>query len=53
MVLNSFRRAVWTERDLDRSVARVAPLQQTYSSPETFVFGALFEAMLSDKVQHR
>jgi hypothetical protein len=53
LVLNSFRRLVWTERDLDQAAAHIVPLRQTYSSPETLPFGALFEAMLSHEIQSR
>jgi GR25 family glycosyltransferase involved in LPS biosynthesis len=53
LILNWFRRSVWTERDLNLVAAHVLPLHQTYSSPETLLFAALFEAMLSDKIQRK
>jgi GR25 family glycosyltransferase involved in LPS biosynthesis len=51
LVLNWFRRSLWTERDLNLSAAHILPLHERYSSPETLLFAALFEAMLSDKIQ--
>jgi hypothetical protein len=52
-ILNWFRRSMWAERDLDEAAARVLPMRQTYGAPDASVFGALFEAMLSDGIQHR
>ena len=52
-ILNWFRRSMWTERDLDDAAAHVLPLRQAHGAPDGPVFGALFEAMLSDRVQRR
>lgn len=53
LVLNSFRRSVWVERDLNESLARVTSLRAAHGSLETAVFGGLFEAMLTDAIAPR
>lgn len=53
LVLNWFRRVVWTERDMNAAAPHILALHQSYSSPETLVYAALFEGMLSDGIQRR
>lgn len=52
-ILNWFRRLVWLERDLDKAGPSIRRLQESFSTPETALFAALFEGLISGNIQRR
>jgi GR25 family glycosyltransferase involved in LPS biosynthesis len=50
-VLDLFRKMMWLDRDLSLHTELIESLREEHSNEESRMFGALFEAVLSDKLR--
>lgn len=50
-IANLFRRMIWMERDLRARAGEIGALREAYGDAESQAFGALFEALMSERMR--